>query len=72
MKGSKKLHEVQDEYKESVVGLCSSCKKPVKGGWYGANQEGGTCNKTCEEAFQKLPRYPNYSEEDFLERFPNV
>jgi hypothetical protein len=47
MKQPRKLHEVQQEYKETVVGLCISCGKPTSG-WYGRWGDVGTCGKKCE------------------------
>jgi hypothetical protein len=63
----KNFRQVQEEYKDVVVGLCCVCSKPVKG-WYGANDKGGTCNKTCEEEHAKLPRYPGHSYEEYMQR----
>ena len=64
-----KLSEAQEDYNNAIVGLCCICQKPVKGSWYGRWGSGGTCNKTCEVKQEAMPEYPNYSEEDFLQRF---
>ena len=63
------LRVLQEEYKETVVGLCISCGKPVKGGWYGSYGDAGVCNKTCMEAHEKEEKYPGHTEADFLTRF---
>lgn len=65
----RKLHEEQEEYQERVVGLCVSCQKPVKGGWYGAHGDAGTCSKTCEKLQETQPKYGEHTEEAFLTKF---
>lgn len=67
MSKGKNLREAQEEYKEKVVGLCCICSKPVPG-FYGMWQEGGTCSKKCEQVREDKPKYPGYSEEEFLIR----
>lgn len=67
MKG-KNLREIQEQYKETVVGLCLVCQKQVKGGWYGRHQEVGTCSKKCEQVQSQKPKYLGYEEEDFFNR----
>lgn len=66
MKG-KNFREVQEQHKETVVGLCCICNKPV-GGFYGRWGDGGTCSKKCEKEQAQKPKYPGYSEEDFFNR----
>lgn len=61
------LAEMQEEYKEIVVGLCCVCSTPVKG-WYGAYLNGGTCNKTCEEIQARKVKHDNV-EADFIKKF---
>ena len=63
------FREVQDDYKEKVVGLCCQCQKPVNGGWYGARGEAGSCSKTCETLQAQAPLYPGHDEESFLKKF---
>lgn len=58
MKG-KNLREVQQNYQETVVGLCLVCGKPVKGGFYGNWQAGGTCSRACEISFESKNRFIN-------------
>lgn len=65
----KSFREVQEQYQETVVGLCLSCQKPVKGGWYGRWDNLGTCSKKCEQIQATRPKFPEHSEEDFLQRF---
>lgn len=57
MKNGKNLREVQEEYQETVVGMCCICQKKVFG-WYGAWAEGGTCSKSCEKIREAQPKYP--------------
>jgi hypothetical protein len=64
-----KLHEVQDEYNDKIVGLCLACNKQVKGGYYANYSEGGVCNKTCMQVQDKKPKYPEHTEEAFLTKF---
>ena len=45
---SQNFRDVQKKYQEEVVGLCLICQKPVKGGYYGSWQAGGTCSRACE------------------------
>lgn len=56
MKQPRKLHEVQADYKETVVGLCIVCKKPVSG-FYGRWGDSGTCCKAHEAIQEAKPRY---------------
>jgi len=65
----RKLADVAEDYNNAVVGLCLSCTKPVKGGFYGQTEGGGTCSKTCEQDHQAKPKYGEYTEEAFLKRF---
>lgn len=67
MKGGKNMRQMKEEYEERVVGLCCVCSKPVTG-WYGANQEGGTCSKSCEQVYSKREKYEGHTEEDFFNR----
>ena len=64
-----KLHELQEDYANTVVGLCLACGKQVKGGYYASYSEGGVCNKTCMQVQDEKPRYPGHDEASFLERF---
>ena len=61
---ARKLSDVQEEYKETVVGLCCVCSKPV-GGFYGRWGDGGTCSGKCEKAQAALPKYPDHTAEAF-------
>lgn len=61
---ARNLREVQDEYKEAVVGLCCVCHKPVPG-WYGAWEEGGTCSGKCERIREAQPKFPDHTAEAF-------
>lgn len=60
MKG-KNFREVQDEYRETVVGLCVVCQKPTQG-WYGRWGNLGTCSKKCELIQEAIPKYPRQGE----------
>ena len=55
MKG-KNLQDLQQSYKESVVGLCIVCDKPTSG-WYGRWGNLGTCSKKCEQIQEAKPKY---------------
>ena len=57
MKQARILREVQEEYKEKVVGLCCICEKPVNG-YYGRWGNGGSCSKKCEAIQEAKPKYP--------------
>lgn len=64
-KQPRKLQEAQQEYAETVRGLCLACGKPTAE-YYGMWQDGGTCCKTCEEVQEAKPKYPDHTEEMFL------
>lgn len=69
MKGGKPLYEAQQEHRDSVkLSPCLVCDKPPKDGFYGRHGDGGTCCGACERIQQAKPKYPNYSEEDYLIR----
>lgn len=53
----RKLHEVQEEYKDTIVGLCIVCEKQTRG-WYGRWGNLGTCSKKCEQVQEAIPKYP--------------
>jgi len=65
---TRKLADVQQEYKESVVGLCCICSKPVPG-FYGRWGDGGTCSRPCEVIREAQPKYPGHEED--LDDFSN-
>lgn len=65
----RKLADVAEDYNNAVVGLCLNCGKPVKGGFYGQTEGGGTCSKTCEQSHQAKPKYPGHEEAQFLLKF---
>lgn len=61
MQKSRNFREVQEEYKEKVVGLCCICEKPVNG-FYGRWGDGGTCSGKCERIREAQPKYPDHPE----------
>lgn len=65
----RKLADVAEDYNNAVVGLCLSCTKPVKGGYYAQHEGGGVCSKSCEQTQQAKPKYGSHTEEAFLKRF---
>lgn len=67
MAKSHNLREMQDEYKESIVGLCLVCEKACQG-WYARYDKAGVCSKKCMLEQDKKPKYPGYTEEEFLAR----
>lgn len=78
---SMKLHEWQSKgrsfgsdttAKEGIDGLnCMVCDKSIEG-YYARYGDHGTCSGECMREQVKLPRYPGFSEEDFLKRNPEV
>jgi len=46
---------------------CMICKKVI-GGYYGSWEEGWTCSGVCEKVQAAKPRYPDHTEEMFLNR----
>jgi hypothetical protein len=58
------LRDLQEEYKEKVVGLCTVCSKPVSG-FYGRWGDGGTCSLKCEKVQSAKPLYPEHPAEAF-------
>ena len=54
---ARNLRDVQEEYKDAVVGLCVTCEKPCKGGFYGRWGNSGTCSKKCEQVEEERPKY---------------
>lgn len=69
MKGGKPLHEAQKEHRDSVkLSPCIVCGKDIKEGYYGRHGDAGTCSGACERIQANKPKYPNYTEEDFLIR----
>lgn len=63
MKQSRNLREVQDEYKDTVVGLCIICEKPARG-WYGRWGDLGSCSKKCEAIQETKPKYQQKGDGD--------
>lgn len=61
------MRDVQEKYKESVVGLCLVCGKPCFG-WYARFGNEGVCSKKCMTVQDAKPKYPGFSEEEFLKR----
>ena len=59
----RKLHEVQSDYKDAIVGLCIVCEKPTSG-WYGRWGNHGTCSKKCEVVQEAIPKYLKKGEGD--------
>jgi hypothetical protein len=47
------------------------CNKKIQG-FHGRWGKVGTCDSACEKIQASKPRYPGYSEEDFLRRMENV
>ena len=70
MKNGKSLHEAQKEHRDSVKLLpCLACNKKIEDGYYARFGDGGVCSKTCMNVQAKKPRFPEYSEENYLKRF---
>lgn len=57
MKQARKLSDVQEQYKETVVGLCIVCEKPCLG-WYGRWENVGSCSRKCERIQEDKPKHP--------------
>lgn len=58
MKTTRNLREVQEEYKETIAGLCCVCEKPTPY-FYGRWGNGGTCSRPCERIQEAKPKYPH-------------
>lgn len=56
MANNRNFREVQEEYRESVVGLCCICQKRVNG-FYGRWGNTGTCSSKCEREQEAKPRF---------------
>lgn len=54
---ARKLADMQEEYKNTVAGLCCVCEKPVPM-WYGRWGDGGSCSRKCEAIQEAKPKYP--------------
>lgn len=75
-----KLHEWQRKgrssesdttAKESIDLNCMVCSKAIEG-YYARFGESGVCSGTCMKVQDQKPKYPGFSEEDFLKRNPEV
>lgn len=65
---SRKLADVQEDYKKTVPDKeCCVCKKRIEG-YYGAHEEGGTCSRACMKVQDAKPKYPDHTAEDFERR----
>lgn len=62
-KAKRKVEEVNLDLKP-----CLNCGKPITDGYYGRYGGGGVCSKTCNTSQEAKPKYPEHSEEDFLNR----
>jgi hypothetical protein len=60
----KNLREMQEDYKETVVGLCLVCSRSC-GGWYGRYQDTGVCSKKCMLEYDKREKFPEHPAEAF-------
>ena len=47
---------------------CLYCGKHVEKGYYGRWLSGGVCSKECDSAQEKQPKYPGFTETEFMER----
>ena len=50
MKG-KSLHDVQNEYRDTIRGVCLVCEKACTG-FYGNYGNSGVCSRTCMKAYE--------------------
>lgn len=75
MKGGQNLAELQQRKKEEDGWVkpqpCCICRKLLKGA-YGFHEDGWTCSSVCELEYDKRPRWPGHSEEQFFERNPDA
>jgi hypothetical protein len=69
MKNGKPLHQAKKEWPETLTFKpCCVCGGIITDGYYGRHGDGGTCSHKCELVKATQPRYPGYTEEDFLIR----
>ena len=64
--------KVLDKVEQLQLLPCCVCKGIVEKGYHGVWQEGGTCSPKCEVIRENRPKYPDHTEEQFLERFKDA
>ena len=77
MKNGQNLRELQQKKQEKEDAQwvkpqpCLICGKVIEGA-YAQHPDGWTCCSKCMREQDKRPKYPDHSEEDFLQRFPEA